>query len=495
MRLARGVPAGSQLLCAACLLACAQLGGGDSSRRVSARLALGDDVHALAVVANDNATVAELGSLAARKLAKKLKLGAEVVLSELESEGDWLDPDDRVGALGLTSVDGTVLGLANGGEAGGMAHAMRTEQWAAFSDDDAHWLNDVASKYGMWCSAGGGSSVDSAAGGSAAAAGATPSGGAEAVLIELAREPSPQPEPVTAGFWADEAMGILEQLRTEGTLESEDHIESSPTETATAMGDWLSAALDDVATLSEEWETLELDEWETLELDEHDEQEPQPAQPVAPAEPAPQGAEAIETGAQQQSESAQPEEELTFDSGQQAKLAALHGMMAEPAAQEGQCAGDGVPAAARAAMDQRVPMARHDASTTALQDGKQALPVVWVPNAKVDDYRRQGFRTLDSFFSDRGLPKPRQQQQHPVPPDATIATNEIGMDLDTSRDMARRAAEAIKCNTCLFLLQDLWSKVIGVGANDPQSQAIHRSTFSTEVRARSLPVCCAALLR
>ena len=72
-------------------------------------------------------------------------------------------------------------------------------------------------------------------------------------------------------------MGILEQLRTEGTLESEDHIESSPTETATAMGDWLSAALDDVATLSEEWETLELDEWETLQLDEHDEQEPQPA--------------------------------------------------------------------------------------------------------------------------------------------------------------------------------------------------------------------------
>ena len=45
-----------------------------------------------------------------------------------------------------------------------------------------------------------------------------------------------------------------------------------------------------------------------------------------------------------------------------------------------------------------------------------------------------------------------------------------------------RAAEAIQCNTCLFLLQDLWSKVIGVGANDPQSQAIHRSTFSTEVR-------------
>ena len=64
-----------------------------------------------------------------------------------------------------------------------------------------------------------------------------------------------------------------------------------------------------------------------------------------------------------------------------------------------------------------------------------------------------------------------------------------------SRREVWRAAEAIKCNTCLFLLQDLWSKVIGVGANDPQSQAIHRSTFSTEVRARSLPVCCAALLR
>ena len=45
---------------------------------------------------------------------------------------------------------------------------------------------------------------------------------------------------------------------------------------------------------------------------------------------------------------------------------------------------------------------------------------------------------------------------------------------------ARRAAEAIGCNTCLFLLQDLWAKVVGASAKSRPSQLLHRKQFGTE---------------
>ena len=119
--------------------------------RVSARLVLGADLHSFAVVAEHNTTVAELGELAARKLVKKLRLGAGVVLDELESEGDWLDPEDHVGPLQLETVDGVVLGLlAEGAEGGDMIPAA---EWRSLVDKDGHWLNDVAAKYGLRCGA------------------------------------------------------------------------------------------------------------------------------------------------------------------------------------------------------------------------------------------------------------------------------------------------------------------------------------------------------
>ena len=204
--------------------------------RVSARLALGEDMHSLAVIAEHNTTVAELGELAGRKLVKKLRLGAGVVLDELESEGDWLDPEDHVGPLQLETVDGVVLGLlAEGSEGGDMIPAA---EWRTLVDKDGHWLNDVAAKYGLRCGA-----SDPSAAANVPADPAAPSAPA-------ARPPAEAPGAGGAGdlsFFADEAMLILEQLRLEGPLESEDSaVEMMPSDDAAEqIGDWLATALGD----------------------------------------------------------------------------------------------------------------------------------------------------------------------------------------------------------------------------------------------------------
>jgi len=205
-------------------------------RRVSCRLALGEDLHSLAVIAEHNTTVAELGELAGRKLVKKLRLGAGVVLDELESEGDWLDPEDHVGPLQLETVDGVVLGLlAEGSEGGDMIPAA---EWRTLVDKDGHWLNDVAAKYGLRCGA-----SDPSAAANVPADPAAPSEPA-------ARPPAEAPDAGGGGdlsFFADEAMLILEQLRLEGPLESEDSaVEMMPSDDAAEqIGDWLATALGD----------------------------------------------------------------------------------------------------------------------------------------------------------------------------------------------------------------------------------------------------------
>ena len=41
--------------------------------------------------------MAEIAGLAGGKLVKKLKLSSGVVISDLEIEGTWLNPDNKVG--------------------------------------------------------------------------------------------------------------------------------------------------------------------------------------------------------------------------------------------------------------------------------------------------------------------------------------------------------------------------------------------------------------
>ena len=211
-------------------------GASEPGFRVSARLVLGADLHSLAVIAEHNTTVAELGELAGRKLVKKLRLGAGVVLDELESEGDWLDPEDHVGPLQLETVDGVVLGLlAEGAEGGDMIPAA---EWRSLVDKDGHWLNDVAAKYGLRCAA-----SDPSASTNVPADTAAPSEPA-------ARPPAEAPDAGGGGdlsFFADEAMLILEQLRLEGPLESEDSaVEMMPSASpAEQINDWLATALGD----------------------------------------------------------------------------------------------------------------------------------------------------------------------------------------------------------------------------------------------------------
>ena len=108
----------------ACLESCLAI-------KVSCRLTLGAELHSVAVAADYNATVAELAGLAGGKLVKKLKLSTGIVLSDLETEGAWLDPDDKVGPLDLRTVEGQVVGWVD--ESG---LAPDVAEWRALADDE-----------------------------------------------------------------------------------------------------------------------------------------------------------------------------------------------------------------------------------------------------------------------------------------------------------------------------------------------------------------------
>ena len=86
-------------------------------------------------------------------------------------------------------------------------------------------------------------------------------------------------------------------------------------------------------------------------------------------------------------------------------------------------------------------MARAEVEAMLLQNGKQALPVVWVPPRRVDDYRRQGFKTLDSIFppGSEGRPpnwKPEPPKTPPLPPGGTASTHGVA-PLSTSDHAAQ----------------------------------------------------------
>ena len=72
------------------------------------------------------------------------------------------------------------------------------------------------------------------------------------------------------------------------------------------------------------------------------------------------------------------------------------------------------------------------------------------------------------------------QRGAPIPLSTTTAKLIMTVTIMYRARRARRAAEAIGCNTCLFLLQDLWAKVVGASAKSRPSQLLHRKQFGTE---------------
>ena len=279
--------------------------------KVSCRLMLGAELHSVAVAADYNATVAEvrsqailqllvmcrpslnrlivavqLAGLAGGKLVKKLRLSTGVVLSDLETEGAWLDPDDKVGPLDLRTVEGQVVGWA---EESGLAQDIT--EWRALADDEGHWLHEVAGKYGFACTLDGqhygalapAEILGESDGHAESIASIMAASEVSDVLDYLAQPSEPQDEAID--FWADEAMLMLEQLRGGGEpfLESEDPVAASLPELSAQdanvedagydydssfgqIGDWLSNALDNTIGYSdgdeEQWGGIILDEEE-----------------------------------------------------------------------------------------------------------------------------------------------------------------------------------------------------------------------------------------
>lgn len=602
--------------------------------RVACELTLGADVHSVAVgVADGNTTVAQLAGLAGGKLVKKLRLRRGLVLSDLETEGAWLDPDDQLWPLetahGL-SVEGRVVGLAE--EEGAPSGLVKdVPSWRTLVDDEGHWLHDVGDKYGFSCTlaggerGGGGRDQSGASGGGESLAGILDTAAeVHNVLDSLAQPTEPQDEAID--FWADEAMLILEQLRLEGPLESEDPVMMPETETAAQIGDWLSSALAGTGGADGDEDEFEEEQWGGIILDD-EEEERYWAQHEAEMEARASGEADASSSAEEEAEAADPKpraeadatDELPGDSATAAAPTEKTGGSSTPAkkqrsrrrkralSDDGEsaapdsetdaalapdangcttfachyacppgtkktglsqnCCGDGLclaleneercpvdcagvivngmigpgtyidpsvqqrqqqqqmqqqqPAQTESDAsnaDERVPMAREEAGTMLMQDGKQALPVVWVPKSRIDEYRAQGFRTLENLLGTTEplpyAPHPQQeggQQQQPphgIPFDPTKTTASEAQaqhrvrqqqqqqsgkkkrawstqmptqsEIEQSKVMARRAAGAIQCNTCLFLLQDLWGKVLGVGANTEEQQAIHRMQFGTE---------------
>lgn len=597
--------------------------------RVACELTMGADLYSVAVGADGNTTIAQLATLAGTKLVKKLGLNSGVVLSDLETQGAWLDPDDQLALLETShglSVEGQVVGLADDGAASGLVKDVAS--WRALVDDEGHWLHEVATRYGFSCTLGTRTSdrdvadvVDS---------------GAEVhdVLEQLAQPTEPHDSKID--FWADEAMLILEQLRLgEDPLESEDTAVMPDTQTAAQIGDWLSSALagtdiDGAEDEQEQWGGIIL-AGEEAELN-WAQYEAEMAGRHAGALPVDENqVETDESSASLSNEDAHQSADTELDAAGQlgtdsddaanADVSAGtgdtaddgrssgrrtrsrqpnrsaesdergHGSELEPEDKQllGQadtatapkpdangcttyechyacppgtrktglnqnCCGDGLclsieneercpvdcagiivngmigpgtyvdPSVTKieeplllgiSNADERVPMARQEAGTMLMQDGKQALPVVWVQKTRIDEYRAQGFRTLENLLGSNEhlayTPHPQQGgdsqnlQRHGIPFDPTKNTQaEVQADalksmrstrgnkrawstqmptkaeIEQSKAMARRAAGAIQCNTCLFLLQDLWGKVLGVGANTQQQQAVHRMQFGTE---------------
>lgn len=583
---------------------------------------MGEDLHAVAVGVDGNTTVAQLAGLAGAKLVKKLRLSSGVVLSDLETQGAWLDPDDQLWLLetahGL-SVEAQVVGLADDDSPSGLVKDVMS--WRALADDEGHWLHDVAGRYGFSCTVGSPNS------GHLADLAAT-TADVHDVLEQLAQPTEPQDEKID--FWADEAMLILEQLRLgQDPLESEDTAVMPDTETAAQIGDWLAGALagtDDVdegQDEEEQWGGIILDGeeeelyWaqheaemaaraagelsvddehvEAHEVDAHTADSQQDAETEMDAVGAlgtdgddDDNDDALERDsastpgkAEDPGASAKParsrrrkRSQLALEdkrlAGQDASAAkadengcttfACHYACPPGTKKTGlnqNCCGDGLclnieneercPVDCAGVIvngmlgpgtyidpspdgqkplsmgmddaDERVPMAREEAGTMMMQDGKQALPVVWVQKSRINEYRAQGFRTLENLL---GTDEPMSYTPHPqhaegletqqlgIPFDPTKTTQAnvqaqamarmrhaaqaqggdakrawstqmpTKLEIEQSKALARRAAGAIQCNTCLFLLQDLWGKVLGVGANTAKEQAVHRAQFGTE---------------
>ena len=596
------------------------------SIRVACELTMGSELHTVAVGADGNSTVSQLAGLAGSKLVKKLRLRTGVVVSDLETEGAWLDPDDQLWLLetahGL-SVDAQVVGLTDDGAPSGLVEDVAS--WRALADDEGHWLHDVAGRYGFSCALGSPGSEQSV--GDVA----DTTGEVHDVLEQLAQSTNPQDEKID--FWADEAMLILEQLRLGAdSLESEDTAVMPDTEAAAQLEDWLSSALAGTEDMDggqdeeEQWGGIILDGeeeeryWaqyeaemeardagelpvdddqadESHEVGAHTSTSPRPdaeAELVAARKlgtdredpPKVDGSannrgksEHHETSARQprsrrrkraaseDGEGALEEKQLPGQDGtvpgpipdeNGCTTFACHYACPPGTKKTGlnqNCCGDGLclnieneercpvdcagvivngmigpgtyvdpsvtyeqrPVSADDG-DERVPMAREEAGTMQMQDGKQALPVVWVQKSRIAEYRAQGFRTLENLLgADQPLaysPHPQQggnvQTSQGIPFDPTKMTPAQAQaeaitrlsqstpaqgargqrawstqmptkrEIEQSKALARRAAGAIQCNTCLFLLQDLWGKVLGVGASSEEQQAVHRTQFGTE---------------